>query len=157
MPDMRSSIDESLAPILIVQRYTGSAISIRRTAGGKKIHGHLALGGSPLTSVGHSRLVHIACREPQCNDAIRPDFLLLDIRFPGANAGKILREASNESLFGSVPLVVLTTAELDAEFSSFCNQYGARLMTEPSDSAGVVQALSALLSLWAPVQEAGRS
>jgi CheY-like chemotaxis protein len=146
-----SSTDESLAPILIVQRYAGYAISIQRTARSKRIHSHLVLGGSPLAAVGDSQLVHIPCREPQCNGA--PDFLLLDLMFPGGDAVNNLREASNESRFERVPLVVLTNAKLDDEFSSFCDQCGAWRMAEPSDSDEVVQVLIAVLSLWADVSK----
>ena len=77
--------------------------------------------------------------------------------FPGGNAVNILREASDESRFGRVPLVVLTNAKLDADFSSFCDQCGGWLMVEPSDSAEVVRVLTAVLNFWAPVREAGQS
>jgi hypothetical protein len=71
--------------------------------------------------------------------AIRPDFLLLDLRIHGPNRIKIWREAGS----AGVPLVILTPANLDAEFSEFCDRCGAwRLTSPPSETA--VHALSAI-------------
>ena len=134
--------DESLAPILILVGYLGDTVSIQSAAQSGKIHGHLC------AATDDSRLVHIPCRESECNDAIRPDFLLLDLRLQGPNRVNVLHKACS----GGVPLLVLTIANSDAEFSEFCDKYGAWRMIGPA-SAEAVQALSGILSLRGHVLE----
>jgi hypothetical protein len=133
---------ESLAPILILEGYLGDDVSIHSEAESRKIHGHLC------ASADDSRLVHIPCREAQCDDAIRPDFFLLDLRLQAANRVNFVRQACG----GGVPLVILTTASSDAEFSEFCDQYGVWRMIRPA-SAEVVQTLSGILNLRGRVLE----
>jgi len=134
--------DESLAPILVLVGYLGDTVSIQSAAEGVKIHGHLC------AATDDSRLVHTPCRESECNNAIPADFLLLDLRRQDLNRVNVLRKACS----GDVPLVILTIANSDAEFSEFCDEYGAWLMIG-SASAEVVQTLSGILNLRGHVLE----
>lgn len=138
--------DESLTPILILEGYLGDTVSIQSAAQSRKIHGHLC--AAPCDS----RLVHIPCHKSECNDAIRPDFFLLDLRLPAVDRVNVVREGCG----GGVPLIILTTAKSDAEFSEFCDQYGAWRMIGPA-SAEVVQTLSGILNLRGHVLEQPRS
>lgn len=128
--------DESLAPILILVGYLGNAASFLSRAETRKIHGHLC------TATVDSQLIHTPCRESRCDHETRPDFLLLDLRSEVPNRIDVLGEASG----GGVPLVILTTADLDAAFSEFCDQRGAWRMIEPV-STEAVQAWSGILNL----------
>jgi hypothetical protein len=126
--------DKLLAPILILVGYLGDTVSIQRDAHSRKIHGHLC------RATDDSRLVHIPCPDSRCNPETRPDFLLLDLRPHGLDRVNIVRKAGS----GGVPLVILTTANLDAELSEFCDQCGAWRMIGPI-SAVAAQALSGML------------
>jgi hypothetical protein len=68
---------------------------------------------------------------------------------------QILREISSEPIFGDVPLVILTSADFATELAEgeLRAARGAWRMCEVSDPAQVVQALKAVLQLWAEGQK----
>jgi hypothetical protein len=141
------SADELRVPILVIEDYLDDSISIQSAARREGMHGHLC------TIAYGSRLAQFPCRESGCNEAIRPDFLLLDLRPQGPNGVSSLREVCKESRLASAPLVILTTGHSEAEFCKFCDQLGAWRMNGPINSAEVAQTLSAALKLWRHVPE----
>ena len=140
---------ERVAPILLVQDYRGDSRSIQDTARSENLHGHSCEAASG------SELVRLLSRHLEWTSAERPDFLVLDLRVHAGNAPAILREIRSEPIFGNVPLVILTSAGFATELAvrELRAARGAWRMCGVSDPAQVVQALKAVLRLWAEGQK----
>jgi two-component system response regulator len=91
------------------------------------------------------------CKEMEWSGAPRPDFLVLDLRFHEGKGPRIVREIKTEFRLADVPLAILTTGGSETEFSALSGAHNTWRMSGVSDPAQVVQALRAVLHLWAEV------
>jgi CheY-like chemotaxis protein len=140
-----SPTDGRLTPILLVQDYGGDSRSIQDAARSENLHGH------SCTDASDSELVHMLCKEMEWSGAPRPDFLVLDLRFHEGKGPRIVREIRTEFRLADVPLAILTTGGSETEFSALSGAHNTWRMSGVSDPARVVQALRAVLHLWAEV------
>jgi CheY-like chemotaxis protein len=134
---------ERLAPILFVQDYSGSSRSIQDVAESQNLRSCSCAAPDSSASVGR------LCEDFQRAGADRPDFLVFDLRAAEGNTTELQREIRSEARLDGVPLVILTSGDSDSEALG-CRD-GAWRITGVSDPAQVVQALRALLHLWAQV------
>ena len=59
-------------------------------------------------------------REEPYNDAVRPDIILLDLNMPRMDGRETLKEIKADECLRSIPVVVLTTSESEADiFKSY--------------------------------------
>lgn len=63
-------------------------------------------------------------REEPYADAVRPDIILLDLNLPRKDGRETLKEIKNDEYLRSIPVVVLTTSEADADILK-CYDLGA--------------------------------
>jgi CheY-like chemotaxis protein len=147
--NVRSPAIERPTPILLVQDYGGDSRSIQDAARRQNLRGRSCEAASG------SELVRMVSRGSERTGAERSDFLVLDLRAHGGNAPAILREINSEPIFGGVPLAILTSADFATELAER-ELRAARCawqMSGVSDPAQVVQALKAVLRLWADGQK----
>lgn len=136
---------ERLAPILFVQDYSGDSRSIQDVVRSQNLRGGLCAAADSSGLVGRLR------QDFQRAGAEGPDFLVLDLSAEQRSAIEVVRTIRSESRLGGVPLVILTTGECDSEVSGYCDVGGAWRISGVADPARVVQALRAVLHLWAEV------
>ena len=144
-PNETSRTREQLTPILFVQGYGGDSRSIEDAARRQNLRGR------SCDAASGSELDHTVSRGSERTDAERSDFLVLDLRAHGGNIPAILREINSEPIFGGVPLAILTSAGFATELAEWELRAGrcAWRMSGVSDPAQVVEALQAVLRLWA--------
>ncbi len=66
-------------------------------------------------------------------DAPRPDLILLDLGLPRKDGREVLNEVKADPKLRSIPVVVLTTSDLDKDImGSYCHQANA-FITKPID------------------------
>jgi CheY-like chemotaxis protein len=142
------STSERIAPILLVQDYRGDSRSIQDAVRSENLHGH------SCDAASGSDLVRLLSQQLEWTSAERPDFLVLDLRVHYENSPAILSEIRSEPVFGDVPLVILTSARFATELAEreLRATRGTWRMCGVSDPAQVVQALKAVLQLWAEGQ-----
>ncbi|MFZ0884568.1 MAG: hypothetical protein WAN14_14310 [Candidatus Acidiferrales bacterium] len=137
--------DERLAPILLVQDYSGDSRSIEDVARSQNLR------GCSYADADGSGLVAILGHDFQRAGAEVPDFLILDLSAEQGGATELVRKISSESRLGGIPLVILTSGDSESEASGCGDAGGAWRIRGVSDPAAVVQALQAVLHLWAEV------
>ena len=65
--------------------------------------------------------------------APRPSVILLDLNLPGTDGRDVLKQIKNDPNLKSIPVVVLTTSDLEKDIRE-CYQYGANsYMVKPSN------------------------
>lgn len=68
-------------------------------------------------------------------EAPRPSVILLDLNLPGTDGRDVLKQIKNDPELKSIPVVVLTTSNLDKDIKE-CYAYGANsYMVKPSNWA----------------------
>ncbi|NTV51137.1 MAG: response regulator [Geobacteraceae bacterium] len=66
------------------------------------------------------KALHYLRREEPYTDAVRPDIILLDLNMPRMDGRETLKEIKADERLRSIPVVVLTTSESDADiFKSY--------------------------------------
>ncbi len=56
-------------------------------------------------------------REPNCEPALEPDLVLLDLNLPGLDGCEILARVKSDKDLRSIPIVILTTSRRDEDVS----------------------------------------
>lgn len=82
----------------------------------------------------------------------RPDLILLDINMPRMNGIEFLRHVKNNSTLRSIPIVILTTSELDIDCCSAFNLSVAGYMTKPIDYDQFVTIMNTIINYWSVSQ-----
>ncbi len=145
-PGQLSSLtDERFTPILLVQDYRGDSRSIQDAARSRNLH------GPSCADATDAELVQMLCQDLEWTGGARPDFLILDLRIRGGEGPEIVRRMRSQFKLGDVPLAILTTGDSETEFSASCSGHNTWRMSGVSDPAQVVQALGAILQVWANV------
>ncbi len=81
-------------------------------------------------------------------DAPRPDLILLDLNLPKKNGREILDEVKADDNLRSIPIVILTTSELDEDImGSYCHQANA-FITKPIDFDDFVTMMRTIGDFW---------
>lgn len=70
-------------------------------------------------------------KEPPYTDAVRPDIILLDLNMPRKDGRETLREIKLDENLRSIPIVILSTSDAEADIMK-CYEYGANCyVTKP--------------------------
>ncbi len=81
-------------------------------------------------------------------DAPRPDLILLDLNLPKKNGREILEEVKANDKLRAIPIIVLTTSELDKDImGSYCHQANA-FITKPIDFDDFVTMMRTTGDFW---------
>ncbi len=84
----------------------------------------------------------------QYKDAPRPDLILLDLNLPKKGGREILEEVKADDHLRSIPIVILTTSELDEDImGSYCHQANA-FITKPIDFDDFVTMMRTIGDFW---------
>ncbi|MGZ4870124.1 MAG: response regulator [Halobacteriota archaeon] len=81
-------------------------------------------------------------------DAPRPDLILLDLNLPKKDGRTILNEVKADPKLRAIPIVVLTTSELDEDMmGSYCHNANA-FITKPIDFDDFVRMMRTIGDFW---------
>ncbi len=81
-------------------------------------------------------------------DAPRPDLILLDLNLPKKNGREILNEVKADPKLRAIPIVILTTSELDEDMmGSYCHNANA-FITKPIEFDDFVTMMRTVGDFW---------
>ena len=87
-------------------------------------------------------------KEPPYADVPRPDIILLDLNMPRKNGKETLREIKADSTLRSIPVVVLTTSEAEADIVK-CYDLGANCyITKPIGFEAFTKVVGMIEEFW---------
>jgi CheY-like chemotaxis protein len=87
-------------------------------------------------------------KEPPYQDAVRPDLVLLDLNMPRKSGIEALREIKADSALRSIPVVVLTTSEAEADIVK-CYDLGANCyITKPIGFEAFTKVVGMIKEFW---------
>ena len=72
-------------------------------------------------------------REEPYPDAVRPDLILLDLNLPRRDGREVLQEIKNDDSLRHIPVVVLTTSQLDEDILRSYQLHANAYVTKPVD------------------------
>ncbi|MDQ7772954.1 MAG: response regulator [Elusimicrobiales bacterium] len=96
-------------------------------------------------------------REPPYRDAALPDLVLLDLNLPKVSGEEVLREIKADRALRSLPVVVLTSSDAEAEITR-CYAEGANCyVVKPVDFSSFMEIVASIEQFWfSVVKLAGR-
>lgn len=87
-------------------------------------------------------------KEPPYSDAPRPDIILLDLNMPRKNGKETLQEIKADNALRSIPVVVLTTSEAEADIVK-CYDLGANCyITKPIGFNAFTKVVGMIEEFW---------
>lgn len=81
-------------------------------------------------------------------DAPQPDLILLDLNMPRMNGREFLAEIKKDSALASIPVVVLTTSDVERDVVSSYKLGAAGYITKPVDMEQFIDAVRQLDNYW---------
>jgi two-component system response regulator len=79
---------------------------------------------------GEAAIAYLRKEEPYTN-AVRPDLILLDLHLPRKDGREVLRELKNDAVLRTIPVVILTTSQANADILDIYGLGGNCYVTKP--------------------------
>jgi len=79
---------------------------------------------------GEAAIAYLRKEEPY-TDAVRPDLILLDLHLPRKDGREVLRELKNDTVLRTIPVVILTTSQANADILDIYGLGGNCYVTKP--------------------------
>jgi len=90
-------------------------------------------------------------REDGYADAPRPDLVLLDLNMPRMDGREVLAQVKNDPDLRSIPIVVLTTSEAEADIVKAYDLHANAYITKPVDLEAFLDAVKVVEEFWLTV------
>ena len=87
-------------------------------------------------------------RRPPFDAAPRPDLILLDLNMPRMNGHEFLAAIKADPALADIPVVVLTTSEVERDVEASYRQGAAGYITKPVDMEQFITAIVQLSDYW---------
>lgn len=87
-------------------------------------------------------------RKPPYQDAPRPDLILLDLNMPRMNGREFLLAVKAEEALCDIPVVVLTTSEVERDVEASFKHGASGYITKPVDIQQFTAAIAQLSDYW---------
>ncbi len=108
----------------------------------EKIHNNLNVVNDGVEALSFLR------REGQHARAVRPDLILLDLNLPRKDGREVLLEIKNDEKLKSIPVVVLTVSEADADILESYNLHANCYITKPIDLIQFSKVVKSIQDFW---------
>jgi DNA-binding response OmpR family regulator len=87
-------------------------------------------------------------KEPPHADAPTPDLVLLDLNMPQMNGYELLREMKADATLTAIPVVVLTTSDVEHDVVATYDLGAAGYITKPVDMDELFKAVHSVAKYW---------
>ena len=84
-------------------------------------------------------------------NAPRPDLILLDLNLPKKDGREVLAELKESPALKSIPVVILTTSESEADIHGSYQHHANCYITKPVDLDGFLKVVRSIDSFWLTV------
>jgi CheY-like chemotaxis protein len=102
-----------------------------------------------LHHVGHGyEAMDYLLRRPPYRDAPQPDLILLDLNMPRMNGYEFMTALHTEPALADIPVVVLTTSDVERDIEATRNHGAADYIVKPVDMDVFCHRMSRLASEW---------
>ncbi len=92
--------------------------------------------------------MHYLRREAPFEDAVRPDVVLLDLNLPRMNGREVLEALKADADLKSIPVIVLTTSDVESDIAHAYFNQAAAFITKPVDLDRFVDIVNCIESFW---------
>jgi CheY-like chemotaxis protein len=90
-------------------------------------------------------------RQPPYTRAPRPDLILMDLNLPRKDGREVLREIKSDPALRTIPVVVLTTSQAEADISQAYDLHANCYIAKPVDFQHFLQVVHSIESFWLSV------
>ena len=144
---MMESIGMNAAAIevLLVEDSPGDVRLTREAFKDAKVHINLH-----VASDGAEAMAFLG-REGEHAHAPRPDLILLDLNLPKKDGREVLAELKESPVLKSIPVVILTTSQSDADIHGSYQHHANCYITKPVDLEGFLKVVRSIDSFWLSV------
>lgn len=97
---------------------------------------------------GREALAALRRSEPRFRDAPMPDLILLDLNMPQMNGREVLAEMKNDPALAHIPVVVLTTSDVERDVIASYSLGAAGFVTKPVDVDQLFKAIHGVQEYW---------
>lgn len=87
-------------------------------------------------------------KKGQYEKAPRPDLIFLDLNMPRMNGGEFLAELKNNPLLNDIPVIVLTTSDVETDVVRSYQLGAASYISKPVDMTQFIDAINQLGEYW---------
>lgn len=97
---------------------------------------------------GVEALDYLRCRGERFALAARPDLILLDLNMPRMNGREFLQAIKSDEALRTIPVVVLTTSDVERDVVASYELGAAGYITKPVDMDQFIEAIKQLDNYW---------
>ncbi|HLN25669.1 MAG TPA: response regulator [Patescibacteria group bacterium] len=87
-------------------------------------------------------------KQPPYADAPTPDLVLLDLNMPQMNGREVLKEMKGDAALTAIPVVVLTTSDVERDVVATYNLGASGYITKPVDMDDLFKAVHSVTEYW---------
>jgi two-component system, chemotaxis family, response regulator Rcp1 len=144
---MMETIGTDAAPIeiLLVEDSPGDVRLTREAFKDAKVHVNLH-----VASDGADAMAFLG-REGKHANAPRPDLILLDLNLPKKDGREVLKEVKESPALKSIPVVVLTTSDSEADVLRSYELHANCYITKPVGLEGFLKVVKSIDNFWLSV------
>ena len=95
-----------------------------------------------------SEVMRYLRREDKYANAIHPDLILLDLNLPKKDGREVLKEIKNDPTAKTIPVVILTTSQAEADIMKAYNLHANCYITKPVDLDQFLSVVRAIENFW---------
>ena len=121
--------------VLLVEDDPGDVLMTREAFDENRVNNRLS-----VVSDGDEALAYLRKQEPYA-DAVRPDLILLDLNLPRRDGRQVLEEIKSDESLRHIPVVVLTTSQLDEDILRSYQLHANAYVTKPVDFDQFIRAV----------------
>ena len=121
--------------VLLVEDDPGDVLMTREAFEEHKIGNRLHVVPDGVEALAYLR------REEPYPHAVRPDLILLDLNLPRRDGRQVLEEIKNDESLRHIPVVVLTTSQLDEDILRSYQLHANAYVTKPVDFDRFIKAV----------------
>jgi CheY-like chemotaxis protein len=122
---MKEALD--VIDVLLVEDDPGDVLMTREAFADYKIHNRLHVVSNGIDALAFLR------HEGEYADAPTPDLILLDLNLPRMSGREVLSAIKADEGFRTIPVVVLTTSDLEEDVKSSYSLHANAYVTKPVD------------------------
>ena len=126
-----------VAPIevLLVEDDPGDVLMTKEAFEEHRVNNRLRVVSDGVEAMAYLR------REEPFTDAVRPDLILLDLNLPRRDGRQVLEEIKNDESLRHIPVVVLTTSQLDEDILRSYQLHANAYVAKPVDFDQFIKAV----------------